>query len=356
MLLRQLHLNNFRNAEQFSLRIDANIVAITGRNGIGKTNLLDALHYLCLTRSYFNSQDQQLIRFGADYFNLKADISIQEEDFQLFCAYQPGNKKVVKCNGLEYPRLADHIGRFPVVMIAPTDLSLINEGSDERRKFMDVLLSQTDRDYLLALMKYNKLLLQRNGLLKNWQQPDLALLDVLDEQLAPLIRLLFTRRAALLDHFNPLFEALHLEICRGHERAAIQYQSEFLQIDPAQALRQARKADLEAGRSTSGIHRDDFLFTIDGHPVKKFGSQGQQKSFLIALKLAQSDFLGMLTGKLPFLLLDDVFEKLDQQRVASLLRLVSEERFGQMLLTDTDKGRVEAIFRNMDANVQYVGL
>ncbi len=359
MYLRQLQLNNFRNAEQLSLQFTAPVVAITGRNGAGKTNLLDALHYIALTRSYFNAQDNQLVRFGSDYFNITAQIEDEGELYKVFCAYQAGNKKVVKLNGNDYPRLSDHIGRFPVVMVAPTDLNLIHEGSEERRRFIDMLLSQTDQDYLLALMKYNKLLLQRNTLLKGWQQdrrPDFALLDVLDEQLAPLNRLVLTRRQALLDHFNPIFEELHLEICQGHEQAAIGYESVLSGDDIASLLRKSRQTDLEAGRSTVGIHRDDFLFTINGHAVKKYGSQGQQKSFIIALKLAQSEYLGMMTGRSPFLLLDDIFEKLDAHRVASLLQLVADERFGQILLTDTDRGRVEAIFRHTGAEVQYIEL
>jgi len=359
MYLLSLQLNNFRNAEQRDYRFEAPVVALTGRNGVGKTNVLDALHYVCLTRSYFNNQDQQLIRFGQEYFNITAEITDEGEKLKVFCAYQPGSKKVIKLNGNDYPRLADHIGRFPVVMIAPTDLNLIHEGSDERRRFIDMLLSQTDRDYLIGLMKYNKLLLQRNALLKSWAQErrlDKALLEVLDEQLAPLNRLIYTRRAALLDQFNPVFEELHLEICQGHEKAGIQYDSVFHQGDAASLMRSGLQADLDAGRSLTGTHRDEFVFTIDGQPVKKFGSQGQQKSFIVALKLAQSDYLGMLTGKAPFLLLDDVFEKLDPERVANLLRLVSQERFGQILLTDTDRGRVEAIFRNTGAEVQYIAV
>jgi DNA replication and repair protein RecF len=358
MKLKSLSLLNYRVAERQDWRFDADVVSITGANGTGKTNILDAIHYMCLTRSYFNQQDQQLVRFGEDFFNLQAQIVEEETANQLFCAWQQG-KKVLRKNGVVYDRLADHIGLFPVVMIAPTDLDLIYEGSEVRRRFADMLLSQTDREYLLALMRYNKILQQKQALLRQYKQDgrvDVTLLDVLDMQLLPLNVALYSKRLAWLDQYNPLFEALYRSISGDKEQVGIRYESAFNGTEPAKAMQQAGRDDLASGRCSVGIHRDDLQFTLNGHPVKRFGSQGQQKSFLISLKLAQSIFLSEMTGKKPFLLLDDIFEKLDGQRVSSLLRLVQEERFGQIFLTDTDKKRVEAIFGTTNAAVQYIEL
>ncbi|MDP2187447.1 MAG: DNA replication and repair protein RecF [Sphingobacteriaceae bacterium] len=358
MKLKSLSLMNYRVAERQDWHFEADVVSITGANGTGKTNILDAIHYMCLTRSYFNQQDQQLVRFGEDFFNLQAQIMEEEAENKLFCAWQ-GGKKVLRKNGVVYDRLADHIGLFPVVMIAPTDLDLIYEGSEARRRFADMLLSQTDHAYLLALMRYNKILQQKQALLRQYKQEgrvDITLLDVLDMQLLPLNVELYSKRVAWLDQYNPLFEALYRSISGDREQVGIRYESSFNALEPALAMQQAGKDDLASGRCSVGIHRDDLLFTINGHPVKRFGSQGQQKSFLISLKLAQSIYLSEVMGKKPFLLLDDIFEKLDGQRVSSLLRLVQEERFGQIFLTDTDKKRVEAIFRPHNTAVQYIEL
>jgi len=358
MKLKSLSLLNYRVAVRQDWHFEADVVSITGANGTGKTNILDAIHYMCLTRSYFNQQDQQLVRFGADFFNLQARIVQDEAENLLFCAWQ-GGKKGLRKNGVQYDRLADHIGLFPVVMIAPTDLDLIYEGSEARRRFADMLLSQTDHAYLLALMRYNKILQQKQALLRQYKQDgrlDIILLDVFDMQLLPLNTELHSKRVAWLDLYNPIFGAIYRSISGDKEQVAIRYESSFNEIAPAKAMQQAGKADLESGRCSMGIHRDELLFTINGHPVKRFGSQGQQKAFLISLKLAQSIYLSELTGKKPFLLLDDIFEKLDGQRVNSLLRLVQEERFGQIFLTDTDKKRVEAIFGPQNNAIQYLEL
>lgn len=358
MKLKSLSLLNYRVAVRQDYHFEADVVSITGANGTGKTNVLDAIHYICLSKSYFNQQDQQLVRFGEDFFNLQAEIENENGSNQLFCAWQAG-KKLMRKNGVVYDRLADHIGQFPVVMIAPTDLDLIYEGSEVRRRFADMLLSQTDHEYLLALMRYNKILQQKQALLRHYKQDgrvDLTLLDVLDMQLLPLNTALYSKRVAWLDQYNPIFEDLYRTISGGREQVGIGYESRFNELEPAKAMQQARKADLESGRCSVGIHRDDLLFTINGHPVKRFGSQGQQKSFLISLKLAQGVYLSELTKKKPFLLLDDIFEKLDGQRVSSLLRLVQEERFGQIFLTDTDLKRVQAIFGAQNPSVQYLQL
>jgi DNA replication and repair protein RecF len=355
MKLNFLSLMNYRLAQQQSYVLEGDVVSITGPNGTGKTNVLDAVHYLCLTRSYFSQQDQQLVRFGADFFNLEAGIADNSLETKLFCAWQAG-KKVVRSNGVLYDRLADHIGRFPVVMIAPTDLDLIYEGSEVRRRFCDVLLSQTEQAYLLALMQYNKILQQKQAVLRQYKQEgriDRTLLEVLDARLIPLNTQLFSSRAAWIDQFNPLFEAIYRAISGEREQAAIVYESTFENSEAAMAMEEASIADMEAGRCTIGIHRDELIFTLNGYPVKRFGSQGQQKSFLISLKLAQSIYLSEITGKKPFLLLDDIFEKLDAMRLKALLRLVQEERFGQILLTDTDRERVAAIF-GKSAAVQYI--
>jgi DNA replication and repair protein RecF len=358
MKLKSLSLLNFRAATLQNWSFEADVVSITGPNGAGKTNVLDAIHYLCLTKSYFNHQDQQLVRFGEDFFNLKAELWAEEQDVSLFCAWQ-GGKKLVRKDGLVYDRLADHIGQFPVVMIAPTDLDLIYEGSEARRRFTDMLLSQTDHAYLLGLMQYNKILQQKQALLRQYKQHgriDHTLLEVFDAQLLPLNVQLFGKRAAWLDQFNPIFENLYRTISGAKESVSISYESAFNEGSVASVMAAARSATLEAGRCTVGIHRDDLQFNINQVPVKRFGSQGQQKSFLISLKLAQSIYLSDITGKKPFLLLDDIFEKLDGDRIRSLLRLVQEDRFGQIFLTDTDQKRVEAIFGLDEQVIQYLSI
>ncbi|MFN3529481.1 MAG: DNA replication/repair protein RecF [Bacteroidia bacterium] len=357
MKLKYLSLLNYRLAQLQELAIEGAVLSITGPNGTGKTNILDAVHYLCLTRSYLLQQDAQLLRFGEDFFNLQAEIRVNDQSHKLFCAWQQGQKRF-RCDGQTYERLADHIGRFPVVMIAPTDLDLIYEGSEIRRRFADMLLSQTDADYLRALMRHNKLLQQKQTVLKQFKldgRVDQTLLEVLNDSLIPLNSQLFSQRAAWIDQFNPIFENLYRTISGARETVGIHYESAFLKQAVNQAFQENHKLELEAGRPLCGIQRDDLYFTINGHPVKRFGSQGQQKSFLISLKLAQSIYLSEITGKKPFLLLDDIFEKLDSQRVSSLLRLVQEDRFGQILLTDTDRKRVEAIFQKSD-DVQYLEL
>jgi len=354
MQLKRLSLLNYRNAARGQYTFDAPVVSLTGPNGTGKTNVLDAIHYLCLSKSYFSQQDQQLVRFGEDFFNLDADILQNEREIRLFCAWQ-GGKKLLKNNGVTYERLADHIGRFPVVMVAPTDLDLIYDSSEIRRRFADMLLSQTDHDYLLVLMRYNKLLQQKQAMLRQLKTDgrfDNLLFDILTEQLEPLNLQLSSKRAAWLDQFNPLFENIYRTISGNREAAGISY--EHLSR-PELTQTQKSKQEQEAGRCLFGIHRDELHFTLDGQAVRRFGSQGQQKSFLISLKLAQAIYLSEHCGQKPFLLLDDIFEKLDGSRISSLLRLVQEDRFGQIFLTDTDRKRVEAIF-GTGPHIQYIEL
>ena len=361
-MLASLHLLFFKNYDAADLRFSPGINCLIGDNGSGKTNLLDAIHYLSLTKSALTAADSQNIKQGADFFVVKGkftapaaetgaapETSATPETIQV--SLRVGQKKLVSHNKQPYERLADHIGRYPAVLISPYDTDLIRQGSEERRRYFDSLMSQLHHDFLERLLTYNALLKQRNALLKQAGERgsahgfDRDYLLALDEQLAPLGQKLSARRATFLDAFVPLFAAHYQQLADGREQVSLTHKSQLVGHDFAQLLRQNERRDFALQRTTTGAHRDDFVFLMDEQPVKTPGSQGQQKSFAIALKLAQFEILAAQTEAdtvpkaKPLLLLDDIFDRLDDKRIARLLELVANETFGQVFLTDTNLAR-----------------
>lgn len=356
MHIQSLSLLNFRNHVEAEFQFVDGVNCIVGRNGSGKTNVLDAVHYLSMCRSYLNPMDRQNIRFDQQFFVIQGDWVKQEIKSSIYCAVRAGAKKIFKKNKKEYEKLADHIGQFPVVMISPYDADLISEGSEVRRKWIDGIISQFDRSYLEDLQRYNKVVEQRNALLKQQAESrifDRESIEVWDAQLVRYGTTIYEKRVAFIDVFIPLFQHYYQWISGGEEQVTLHYDSALHNGDyPADAaarfeelLKVAQARDTRVQYTTVGVHKDDVQFLIAGHPIKRFGSQGQQKSFLIAMRLAQFDWLKEQLGVVPVLLLDDIFDKLDNHRVAQLMSLVSRHTFGQVLVTDTDEIRVSGIFQ-----------
>lgn len=347
MTLEQLSISNFKNCALARLQFDAKINCLFGNNGAGKTNLLDAIHYLSFTRSYFTSIDQQHIRFGEGFFNISGQFLMPSGVKENVSIIQPmGERKKVIRNDKECERFSDHIGQFPLVMISPSDSDLINEGSDLRRRFFDMMISQFSREYLDQLMRYNKALMQRNKLLKQMGESgrfDRDSLMVWDHILIPSGDFISQERQVFLNSFIPEFHKIHRLLTGKDEIASIEFENGVKAEDMQGSIDQHLSRDRMARYSTAGIHKDDFLFTLDNNPIKRFGSQGQQKSFLIALKLAQYQLTVSRKNTAPILLFDDIFDKLDAARVDLLISMVSAKPFGQVFITDTHKVRLNEI-------------
>jgi len=349
MYLKKLLLNNFKNCSEAELLFSPKINCFVGNNGVGKTNLLDAIYYLSFCKSYFNSVDMQNIKHGEQFFSIHGTYQKNggSEDL-LSCLQKRASKKQFKLNKKDYDRLADHIGHFPLVMISPYDRDLINDGSDVRRKYIDGVISQFDHMYLDDLLNYNKALIQRNTLLKHFAEMrtfDATSLEIWDEQIIVLGKRIFEKRELFLKEFAPIFQHYFEFISGGKEDVAIQYESQ-LQADNLEVLlKSALNRDRKVRYTTVGIHKDDLLFKIGDYPIKKFGSQGQQKSFVIAIRLAQFDYTKNVKGFKPVLLFDDIFDKLDDSRVKQIIALVSDNNFGQVFITDTQRQRIEKIFK-----------
>ncbi len=355
MFLSKIHIIHFKNYAEAELEFDSNINCFVGNNGAGKTNLLDAIYYLSFTKSYFNNIDAQNIRHGADFFAIHGFYSQPGGAIDpVSCIQKLGHKKQFKINQKEYDRLSDHIGQFPCVMISPYDRDLINEGSDFRRKFLDSVVSQFDKTYLEQLIRYNHLLEQRNALLKQAATVSGSLTDMfslLDEQMQPLATIISGKRQQFINDFLPIFTRFYQSISSRNEIPDIRYESHLYQNSFLELMKESFEKDLLQRYTGKGIHKDDLLFEIGGFPIKKYGSQGQQKSFVVALKLAQYEFTKLRVGFCPILLLDDIFDKLDEQRIGQLLALVSSEQFGQVFITDTHLQRISTIFESL--NLQY---
>lgn len=342
MTLDRLILTNFKNYAEADISLCGNVNCFVGNNGAGKTNLLDAVYYLSFCKSYFNPVDLQNIRIGEDFFAIHGHYGADVAS----CVVRRGKGKEMRWNKKPYKTLAEHIGKVPLVMVSPADQQIITGGSEVRRRFMDGVLSQTDSDYLQHLLSYNKALEMRNKLLKQmWDDRmwDEGLVGVYDSQLTIHGEALYAARRRFIDGFRPLFEEYYHWIAGSGEPGEIGYSSDSRPL--ADQLAAARQADKYAQYTTVGLHKDDLTLNLaDDMSVKRFGSQGQQKSFALALKLAQFQYMENLCGQKPILLLDDIFDKLDMLRVKQLIALVGSERFGQVLLTDTQQGRVQAIF------------
>ncbi|WP_240623424.1 DNA replication/repair protein RecF [Brumimicrobium aurantiacum] len=344
--LSKLSLINFKNYQQADVSLSPDINCFIGPNGAGKTNILDAIYYLSMCKSYLNPIDSQNILFDENFFVIQ---STWNNDDTVYCGVKKGQKKVFKKNKVTYEKLADHIGLFPSVMISPYDRNLILEGSEVRRKWMDGIISQFDRQFLHDLIKYGKVLSQRNALLKNMGSYgffDQESISVWNEQLIEYGNNIHAARKKIVDDFIPIFQKYYQWLSNNNEEVSLTYRSQLFDSSFEDLLAGATRNDQRKQYTTVGTHKDDFIFTIKGHPIKKFGSQGQQKSYLIALKLAQYEWLLTQLNRKPVLLLDDIFDKLDNGRVERLMQMVSDQDFGQVLITDTDKERIDTIFKN----------
>lgn len=354
MWLKNITLLNFKNYADASISFSKTVNAFVGNNGAGKTNLLDAIHYLCLCKGYFNLIDTQQIKTDEDLFLIQGDFDRKEKNEKITCGVKRNQKKQFKRNKKEYDKLASHIGLFPLVMISPYDTNIVMEGSEERRRFMDNVISQTDGHYLDELILYNRHLLNRNALLKQialTRSYDPALLEIYNDQLVDSGVKIFVKRQQFMLDFIPLFDKYYAYLTEGNELVGLQYQSQLGDASFADLLIQSVEKDKVLERTTIGIHKDELIFTIRGMPLKKFGSQGQQKSFLIALKLAQYAYLQKHKGFKPLLLLDDIFDKLDDSRMHKLMEMVSHRDFGQIFITDTGRERVLALFNRINVPV-----
>lgn len=350
MYLNKIILSNYRNILSADLEFSTKINCVCGDNGQGKTNLLDAIYYLSMTKSFVQSSDSFIKNFDAQEMSIfgvfTSESSFNNEESgvidKVAISLNSNSSKTVRKNGKNYTRLADHIGQYPVVSISPFDTSLVQESGEERRRFINIILSQTDAEYLRYIQSYNKILAQRNKLLKA-DNPSNMLLEILSEQISPLADNLFLKRAAMIVELSKLTSYYYKILSSAEESVSIEYSSELQTNSMIDLLKKNHKKDLILKYTSSGIHRDELLFLIDGHPLRKCGSQGQQKSFLIALKMAEFALMREIYGFPPILLLDDVFDKLDSKRVENLIKIVSTEAFGQIFITDSNKVRLENI-------------
>ena len=352
-VLQKIVIQDFRNIALQELSFSPNINCISGGNGEGKTNLLDAIWYLSMTKSAFATTDRYNFRYGTSAFALSGTYALGCGATARFSIrVTDGGQKVVRRDDKPYERISEHIGVLPIVMVSPADISMVSESGDERRRFVNAVLSQMDRRYLADIQQYNRFLLQRNKLLKAgvWDED---LLVTFDERLAALAVPVFERRAAFCDSLVPIVQQYYAEISGGREQVGVEYRSDLQKGDLRSLLLERRERDRIFKFTTAGVQRDDFIFTMDGHPIRRCGSQGQQKSFLVALKFAQYEVMKAACGQAPMMLLDDLFDKLDMQRVANLLRLVSDRSFGQIFLSDSNKVRTESIVDSLTADRSY---
>lgn len=359
MILKKLSLLNYKNFETSTFEFDTKINCFVGANGIGKTNALDAVYHLAFGKSYFNPIASQNIKHGEDFFVVDGHFEKNTRDEKVIVSLKKGQKKVIKKNGKAYEKFSEHIGFIPLVIISPTDRDLISEGSDVRRKFMDSVISQSDKKYLSDLISYNKVLAQRNALLKyfaanNTYNPDT--LEVYNEQLQTFGQPVFKIREAFLETFIPIFKERYASISNSSETVNLSYKSDLFKSDLNILLKNSLAKDRAIQYTSVGIHKDDLVFEIDAFPIKKFGSQGQQKSFLIALKLAQFDFIKAQSGVPPILLLDDIFDKLDENRVAQIISLVDNDNFGQIFISDTHAERTENVVKQIHQSYKIIKL
>jgi DNA replication and repair protein RecF len=357
--LEKIQLINYKNFESQSFDFDTKINCLVGNNGVGKTNVLDAIYHLSQTKSYFNPITSQNVRYEADFFMIEGDFTISNKNESILCSYKKGQKKIIKRNGKAYERFSDHIGNIPVVIISPADRDLIVEGSETRRRFIDHVISQSDKEYLHNLISYFKVLSQRNALLKYFAKNrtfNEDNLHVYNEQLIKYAMPIHEKRKTFIDALVPVFKKRYQSISNGNEVIKLAYRSQLQNTDFADLLISNLNKDRVLQHTSSGIHRDDLSLLIDEHPIKKFGSQGQQKSFLIALKLAQFDLVKKQLKRTPILLLDDIFDKLDDQRVKKLIDMVHKEEFGQIFITDTHQQRTEEIVKHTHQSYKIFNL
>lgn len=346
MQLRKLTILNFKNIVQEEIALSGSLNCFVGDNGTCKTNLLDSIYYLSMTKSSLSMTDSQCIRHGEEFMTIEGSYENSNGRTEnVSCLYRRSEPKVVKRNGKQYEKLSAHIGLIPVVMVSPYDTSLVTDAAEERRRYLNAFISQVDPEYMRTLVAYNQVLQQRNSCLREHVGMDLV--DVFDQQLDAYGSTLYARRSDVVSRLEPIVERLYAEISGEREKVKLTYRSELEQKGMAQLLAESRDRDMVLGYTSSGVHRDDLLFRMGDFPLRKFGSQGQQKSFLVALKLAQCEIIAELSGEKPILLLDDVFDKLDEQRVSNLVRVVTGPAFGQIFITDCNEERMARVLSGL---------
>jgi DNA replication and repair protein RecF len=349
MFLKSVSLFNYKNFSEANFVFDAKINCFVGKNGVGKTNILDAIYHLSYGKSYFNPLSVQNIKHDEDFFVIDGEFEKQERTEQIVCSFKKGNKKILKRNSKIYEKFSDHIGFIPLVIISPADNDLIIEGSETRRKFIDSVISQLDATYLQELIHYQKVVSQRNALLKYFALNQVFETDTLyiyNDQLDALGRKIFEKRKHFLADFVPIFNKHYQIISDNAETVQIVYESHLFSNNLKTLLEENINKDRALHYTSVGIHKDDLSFQIANYPIKKFGSQGQQKSFLIALKLAQFEFVKKQSGEKPLLLFDDIFDKLDETRVGKIIMMVNNDEFGQLFISDTHSERTETIVKS----------
>lgn len=354
MYLQQVSLMNFKNISSETYNFHERINCFVGNNGVGKTNVLDAIYYLSFAKSYFNAVAVQNIKHGESFFMVEGNYFIDGRNEKIVCSLKKGQKKVLKRNGKNYEKFSEHIGQLPLVIISPADRDLVTEGSETRRKFIDGVISQQNKSYLKDLLAYNKVVSQRNALLKYFASNrtfDAVNLSIYDEQLIDCGTRIYKIRKQFLEEFIPIFNKKYQVISGDKEQVNLVYKSQLNDFEFKDLLQKSLEKDKILQYTTTGIHKDDLSFEIENYPIKKFGSQGQQKSYLIALKLAQFQFIKQQAKVTPILLLDDIFDKLDENRVAQIVALVDSDEFGQIFITDTHKERTEQIVKK--SNQEY---
>lgn len=350
MILKNISIINYKNLSQVELELSPKINCFVGDNGMGKTNLLDAVYYLSFCRSYTNPVDSQIINHDADVCMIQGKYQLDDHpEEEIYCGLRRRQKKQFKRNKKEYDKLSDHIGLIPLVMIAPTDSEIIHGASEERRKFMDMVISQFDKSYIQSLIRYNKALQQRNAILKMEDHLiDFTLLQIWEDQMVEEGELIHKKREAFIEAFTPIFDEFYKKISLSGENVSFDYVSQLKTSDYAERLIETRRRDIAIGHTTTGIHRDDLEMLLDGYPIKKVGSQGQNKTYFVSMRLAQFHYL-LKTGKRkPILLLDDVFDKLDAHRVEEIVKLVSGDDFGQIFISDTNRESFDKILERIN--------
>lgn len=347
MILQRLSIINYKNIEQADLSLSPKINCFLGNNGMGKTNLLDAIYYLSFCKSHSNLIDSQNILHDADFSVIQGWYDIEGKEDEFFCSLKRRQKKRFKRNKKDYEKLSEHIGVLPLVMISPSDSDLISGGSDERRRFIDVVLSQFDKEYLYSLIKYNKALQQRNALLKaDENKVDETLFDLWEDEMVNSGVVIFEKRKEFIELFIPTFQKYYDFISQSKEKVSLAYESHLHEHEFSSLLKQRRNRDQILGYSSAGVHRDDLDMRLGDFSIKKVGSQGQNKTYVVAMKLAQYEFLLKVVNTAPILLLDDIFDKLDSSRVEQIVELVLGEDFGQIFITDTNREHLDDILKN----------
>ena len=359
MFLKKISLLNYKNFTEVNFDFDTKINCFVGKNGMGKTNVLDAIYHLANGKSYFNPLAIQNIKHNEEFFVIEGEFEKNERAEQILSSFKKGQKKILKRNGKAYEKFSDHIGFIPLVIISPADNDLITEGSETRRKFIDNVISQLDTNYLQQLIQYQKIIIQRNALLKYFALNHVFENDTLaiyNEQLDKFGAYIFEKRKNFLTDFLPIFSKYHQIITDSSETVQLVYESHLLDKNTLQLLEENISKDRALQYTSVGIHKDDLLFQIDNYPIKKFGSQGQQKSFLIALKLAQFEFVKKQSGEKPILLFDDIFDKLDETRVSKIVEMVNQQEFGQLFISDTHPERTENIVKTTHQSYKIFNL